>query len=243
MATVLSQVSRPHPTVAAISDAKSAQATPTTIVVEEVSLTLATEVAQPLQLDQHMCDDECYDCLDCDYEHFDQYSDHFVSAPGTPALSASPSATPADPSTPVMTPETSPLAMTFGKGNSLSLGERLLSWGTHGLQVLGSSALHAILPGDDEIDHTLHLAPRKQTISDAIASAAPACGLAPTPAILLEPARPGAHVRFLVAPRHTKVLPTPSIAAFGSSIFGTSAGYDSESDEEYEMCDEDIECA
>ncbi|KLT46351.1 hypothetical protein CC85DRAFT_289699 [Cutaneotrichosporon oleaginosum] len=209
---------------------------PTTIEVKQVTITLNDETVQlqnvdvtetvEFAADAHICDDECYDCLDCDYEHFDQWSEH----PGTPALSHSPAATPAEqPSTPFFMPAAEPL-----HSEHLSLGERLLSWGTHGLQALGSSALHALLPSDEDEDVGLRLSPRLSA-ADKIKSAGPA--FSPAPAILLEPARPGAHVRFLVRqPRVSKMIPTPSIAAFGSSIFID----DEESDEELEMFEEGV---
>lgn len=234
MATISQPVSLPTQSdYELVADNKPSQvsAPSPTLVIEEA--TFALEFARDQYI--HMCDDECYDSLDCDYEHFDQYSDHFVSALSTPALSASPSPAPTVPSTPRVTP-VAPLSDPLS--STMSLGERLLLWGT----ALGSTALQAILPAEED-DHTLHLAPRKHTIAESIILASSACGCAPTPAVLLEPARPSAHVRFLVKPQaQQKSLVVPSIVAFGSSIFNTPADqYIESSEEEYEVCEEEME--
>jgi hypothetical protein len=209
----------------------------TTVTVEQVSIAVNDETIEVVEvkhvevtetaIESHMCDDECYDCLDCDYEHFDQWN------VGTPALSHSPAQTPAEqPSTPLFAPSTAPL-----KSEHLSLGERLLSACTHGLHALGSSALHAILPIEEEEEHNLRLSPRLSA-ADQIKSAAPA--FSPAPDILLEPARPGPHVRVLVRQPRAKTLPIPSMAAFGSSLFATEEEDDS-SDEEFEIFEEGVE--
>ncbi|BEJ15542.1 hypothetical protein CspHIS471_0501470 [Cutaneotrichosporon sp. HIS471] len=212
---------------------------PTNIMIEQVSITLnketivqKAEVTVEVAADLSILDDECYDCLNCDYESFDQWSEH-LSVPGTPMLSHSPAATPAEqPSTPLFAPTNPSL-----KSEHLSLGERLISACSYGLQALGTTALHAILPSDED-EHHLRLSPRLSP-TDKIKS--DEHDSSPSPVILLEPARPGAHVRFLVRPpRANKTLPLSSIAAFGSSMFSVEEEEES-SDEEFEMFEEGIE--
>ncbi|BEI92425.1 uncharacterized protein CcaverHIS019_0500530 [Cutaneotrichosporon cavernicola] len=213
---------------------------PNNIMFEQVSITLNSEtivqkaeVTDEVAADLTILDDECYDCLNCDYESFDQWSER-LSVPGTPMLSHSPAATPAEqPSTPLFAPTNPSL-----KSEHLSLGERLISACSYGLQALGTTALHAILPSDED-DHHLVLSPRLSP-TDKTKSDAHNSSPSPSPVILLEPARPGAHVRFLVRPpRPNKTLPLSSIAAFGSSMF--SVEEEESSDEEFEMFEEGAE--
>ncbi|GMK56051.1 hypothetical protein CspeluHIS016_0211070 [Cutaneotrichosporon spelunceum] len=168
-------------------------------------------------------DDECYDCLDCDYENFDQWTEHH-----TPALSHSPAATPTEqPSTPLLAPT---------QTEHVSLGERLLSACTHGLHALGTSALQALLPSDEpylRLSPRLSpgLSPRLSPLDEAISH---------SPVILLEPARPGAQVRFIVSPPASKSLSIPSMTLSGmSGFFGVGDGVE-DSDEGLEMF-EDLE--